>query len=633
MLQKLRDQTQSFGFKLLAGLIVFVLAIFGFGAFNLFLTTDPKVATVDGEGITQSELLSATERERRRIAMQFGQEFDPSMIDPVRLQSMVLDQLITRTLLENAADDFGIAVSQSRVDETVASNPSFQVDGKFQADLYRRSVQAMGYSPQQFLREMGKLLALEQLQNGITQTGLVTDWELRQSARLLNQHRDLAYLPFTGESFSSKVVVSDEDIELRYEENQLDYRTEETVDVAYVELTAESLINDASIKVSEEQIHQAYDAEAAAAQQGDRRRSRHILVQVNDKHSAEQANALLLDLRDRLEHGADFAELAREYSEDPGSAAEGGDLGMVGKGVFDPAFEQALWSLKVGEISQPVKTDFGYHLIRLDEIEVVDYPPFEKQRAEIELRLRRDQAAVLFADRLRELDNLAFEQPHSLDGMAAEMHLQVQSASGVSRTKGEGVFANAPLRDALFANDVLENGYNTPAVEMTDNRAVVARITAHHEPEPIPLDDVRDDIRAELVAERARVLADEAHQAALTRIKAGESVSKVANDYGLRWQTFTLAGRNQTEIPQPVLQTAFTLPRPAQGAKSVGSSVLDDGGHAVVTVTRVVDGDLALMADSEVKNLRQFLQNRAGNIEFGALYATLEADASVKRSE
>lgn len=633
MLQKLRDQTQTFGFKLLAGLIIFVLAIFGFGAFNLFLNTDPEVASVDGEGITQSELLSATERERRRIAAQFGDEFDPNMIDPIRLQSMVLDQLITRALLENAADDFGLAVSQKRVDAAVTENPAFQIDGKFQADLYRRAVQAMGYTPQAFLKEMSELLALEQLQNGITQTGVLTDWELRQNARLLNQRRDLAYLPFTVEGFSPQVTVSDEEIELRYTENELDYRTEETVDVAYVELTAESLINDASITVSEDEIRDAYDAEAAAALLGDRRRSRHILIQTSENRTDEQAKDLLLDLRDRIEHGADFAELAREYSEDPGSAAQGGELGMVGKGVFDPEFEKALWSLEIGAISEPVKTEFGYHLIELEEVDVAQYPPFEEQRANIELRLRRDQAALLFIDRLRELDNLAFEQPHSLDGIATEMNLQLETASAVSRSKGEGVFANAALRDAVFATDVLDNGYNTAAVEMTDNRAVVARVTAHHAPEPIPLDEVREDIRAEIVAEKARVLAQESQQAALARVEAGESVTLVADDYGVRWQTFTLASRNETDIPQPVLQAAFKLPRPVEGAKTVGSSVLEGGGRAVVTVTRVVDGDLALMAESEVSGLRDFLQRRAGNVDFGALYATLEREASVERPD
>ena len=189
------------------------------------------------------------------------------------------------------------------------------------------------------------------------------------------------------------------------------------------------------------------------------------------------------------------------------------------------------------------------------------------------------------------------------------------------------------MRDAVFSNDVLENGYNTPAVEITDNRAVVARVVARHAPQIIPLSDVRDDIREAIVAERARVEAKESHQAALARIQAGESVSVVANDYQMRWQTFALARRGQDDVPGPVLQAAFALPRPSEGSKIVGQSALDDGGHAVITVTRVVDGDLSLMAETEIESLRGGLIGRAGNLDFDALYATLERAASISRPQ
>ncbi|MFP6835015.1 MAG: SurA N-terminal domain-containing protein [Pseudomonadales bacterium] len=632
-MQKLRDQTQGFGFKLLAGVIIFVLAIFGFGAFNLFLNSDPEIASVDGDEITQNDLALATDRERRRIAMQFGEAFDPDMIDSVRLQSMVLEQLITRTLLQNAADDLDIGVSQQRVDESITNNPAFQVDGQFQAEMYRRAVQAMRYSPQAFLKEMSDLLALEQLQNGLTRTAFRTGWELSQNARLLNQRRDLAFLSFTADEFSAQIDVSEADIELRYLENELDFQTPEAVDVDYVELTSESLINDESIAVSVDEVRSAYDADAAASLLGDRRRSRHILVQVGEERTGEQAMAVLVALKVRLEAGESFAELAQEFSEDPGSSADGGELGLVGKGVFDPEFERALWSLELGGLSEPVLTDFGYHLIRLDEIETAQYPSFETQQASIEVRLRRDQAAGLFSDRVRELDNLAFELPDSLQGIAAELSLEAKAAAGVSRDQGEGVFANVELRDAIFSNDVFEKGYNTAAVKLSDNRAVVARVTAHYPPQSEPLADVRDDIRTEIISERARVAAEESHEAALARIQAGESVTVVANDFRMRWQTFALSKRNHIDVPGSVLDAAFKLPRPAAGTKSVGESALDDGGHAVVTVTRVVDGDLAIMAESEIENMREFLDELAGNLDFSAFVATLEQAASISRPD
>lgn len=629
MLQKLRDQTQSFGFKVLAGVMIFVLAVFGFGAFNLFVNSDPEVASVNGEEITQSELLVAMEREQGRIAAQFGEGFDPSLIDGARLQAAVLDQLIARQLLGQAVDELGFGVSQSRVDEAVTANPAFQVDGRFDAELYKRRVRQLRYTPQQFHRETGALMALEQLRRGLTETAFLTDWEVRQSARLLSQKRDIAYLAFTEDDFLPLVEVSDEEVATRYAENELEYRTEETVDVEYLELSAEGLVNDESISVSEAAIEETYAADSAEALSGDRRQARHILLEVGASRTAEQAENELNAARERIVGGADFASLAEELSEDPGSAALGGDLGMVAKGIFDPAFEQALWELEVGEISEPVRTDFGYHLIQLDAVDVRELPPLSEQRDDIELRLRREQAEELFSERLREFDNLAFEQPDGLEGIAAALALETQSVAGVSRSRGDGVFANASLRDAVFASEVLDNGYNTQAVALTDNRAVVARVKARYEPEAIPLDDVRDDLRAAIASEKARVALRQAQQNALARVRSGESVSAVADDYGLGWQTFELVSRSSADAPRAVLSAAFSLPRPGEREKSVGEATLDDGSVAVVTVTRVVDGDVSVMAEREIESMRGFLGNRVASLDFAGLTTTLEREASI----
>lgn len=629
MLQKLRDQTQSFGFKVLAGVMIFVLAVFGFGAFNLFVNSDPEVASVNGEEITQSELLVAMEREQGRIAAQFGEGFDPSLIDGARLQAAVLDQLIARQLLGQAVDELGFGVSQSRVDEAVTANPAFQVDGRFDAELYKRRVRQLRYTPQQFHRETGALMALEQLRRGLTETAFLTDWEVRQSARLLSQKRDIAYLAFTEDDFLPLVEVSDEEVATRYAENELEYRTEETVDVEYLELSAEGLVNDESISVSEAAIEETYAADSAEALSGDRRQARHILLEVGASRTAEQAENELNAVRERIVGGADFASLAEELSEDPGSAALGGDLGMVAKGIFDPAFEQALWELEVGEISEPVRTDFGYHLIQLDAVDVRELPPLSEQRDDIELRLRREQAEELFSERLREFDNLAFEQPDGLEGIAAALALETQSVAGVSRSRGDGVFANASLRDAVFASEVLDNGYNTQAVALTDNRAVVARVKARYEPEAIPLDDVRDDLRAAIASEKARVALRQAQQNALARVRSGESVSAVADDYGLGWQTFELVSRSSADAPRAVLSAAFSLPRPGEREKSVGEATLDDGSVAVVTVTRVVDGDVSVMAEREIESMRGFLGNRVASLDFAGLTTTLEREASI----
>lgn len=633
MLQKLRDQTERPIFKVLVAAIIVTLAIFGFGALNLFINTDPTVASVNGDDISQSTLMQEAERERRRLAMQLGENFNPDMVDPARMQSMALDQLISRTLLEQEADNLGLGASSQQINEIIVSNPNFQVDGKFEENTYRRVVQMMGYTPQTFMRLMGELLKLDQLRNGVVQTAFVTDTDVRRSAQLLNQRRDLAYLEFDVEDAAQGIEVSDDDVELRYHENELDYMSDESVDVAYVELTVSDLMNDPSISVSEEDLAAAYEADKKAHPPEEKRDASHILLEVNDQRSAEAAETEIKAIRDRIEAGESFSDLAREYSEDPGSADKGGELGLVGKGVFVPEFEDALWSLSEGEVSQPVRTQFGYHLILLNSVVEEKYPPFEQVRADIERRIRREQAEALFRERTRELDNLAFEQPQSLEGLADSMGLEIKTADGVTRDAGTGIFGNVALREAVFTDDVLERGYNTPAVDYVDDRAVVARVVAHHEPALRPLEEVADTIREAIVDERARVQVQEAAAQALARIEAGESVSDVASDSGLEWQTVELARRNQPGVPREVLDTAFAMMRPPEDGKRAGQTSDATGDRYVITVTRVQDGDVATMTENEIAQVRNLLAQREPAVDFEAFYNTLKDQASIRRIE
>jgi peptidyl-prolyl cis-trans isomerase D len=631
MLQKLRDQTQSLAFKVLVGLIIFVLAIFGFGAFNLFLTRDPTIASVNGKDITRNILQRETDRERRRLAAQYGENFNPDMIDPVLLQNSVVNQLINRMLLTQAADDLGMGASDKQVHQIIVENPNFQIDGQFQESAYRRVVSMLGYSPTEFLNLTGEMIGIDQLRNGIAETAFNTEWELRRHARLLGQRRDIAYLAFTEEVFLDTAAVTDEDVRLRYEENLLDYMTEESVDLAYVELTLDALMHDPSIEVTEEDLKHAYEADKAEAVLDEQRDSRHILIAVNDERTTDQAIALANELKQRIEAGEDFGELAKEYSEDPGSAAAGGELGPVGKGLFAPEFEEALWALEPGQLSEPVTTEFGVHLIQLNKIVTSEFPPFEELRGQIEERMRREQARTLFVDRVRDLDNLAFEQPDSLDGIAEQLGLEVGTVEGITRSSGSGIFGNETLRQSVFTDEVLEQGYNSPAVEYLDNRAVVARVTARHEPQSIPYEEVADDIRDQIARERARLEVESAYAAALAGVEAGESVVEVAEDAGLTWQTHELARRNQAGIPAEVLTAAFNLPRPVDGNKRVGSAQGANGERYVITLTRVADGDLSTMTEAEIDGMRQYLARRASNMDFEGFFNALEEDASVKR--
>ena len=632
MLQKLRDRTQRTGFKIIVALLVFALAFFGFGAFNVFAPGDPEIASVNGDEITQGMLEVEAERQRRRLMLQLGDELDPETIDPLALQAAALEQLVGRKLLEQAIDDLGLSASQSQVDEIVTSDPNFQIDGTFNENLYRRGVSALGYSAPQYLDEMATLLSLDQLRETITNTTLLPLWEIRLLNGLMNQRRDIAYLPFTVENFSEGIEIGPEEVQTYYDEHQAEFETEETVDVAYVELTWQALRDDPGIEIDAEAVRGEYETSKANAPSEEQRASSHILLRITEERGEEQTLAQLGELRERIESGEAFADLARDYSEDPGSAAAGGELGSVGKGIFVPEFEQVLWGLAaVGELSAPVKTEFGYHLIRLDGIEIEPYPSFEEQRADIEGTLRDAAAREMFKDRIRELDNLAFELSDSLDGIAQELDLEQKAVAGITRTSGEGIFVNAGLRDALFETDVLLDGNNSAAVEYEDGRAVVARVVERYPPSVESFEAVRPRIEEMLIEQAARTALLAARSAALQQIREGASVTAAADAHGLAWETFELAARSEQAVPAGVLAAAFALPKPADGGRSVGEASLGDEGEAVVTVTRVVDGDLAALSEAELETMRTYFASRGGSLEFAALQAALAADADIER--
>ena len=634
MLQKLREQTQGTGFKILVGAIIVVLTLFGFGATNLFMGGDPELAQVGSFSITQNQLATETERERQRLLSQMGPDFDPSNIDRLQLQEYVLQQLINRQVLYQATDELGIAVSPETVNDELINSPAYQVDGQFNEAIYRQQLRALGYTPLSFVEEFSNALSAETLQAGIYGSVSMPDWELTEIVRIISQRRDIAYLPLTVEQFSENVEVTEEEVTLRYNENQSDYMTPLTVDVSYLQMSAEDLVDDSSIEITEADLLSLYEDERALALADEQRDSAHILIQINQDRSDAEALAAITDIQNRIAAGEDFSELAKQYSEDAGSAVAGGDLGPAGKGIFDPAFENALWNLQEpDDISEPVLTNFGYHLIQLKNIVVPEYPEFDTMKEQLTLRAREIQAQDLFIDKALELERAAYEERFSLDNTAATMGLSVTKVPAVSQSGGnEDPLLNDPaVNSVLFSSEVLE-GTNSDAIELNDTQIVVVRVDKQYEPEPVPLDQVADEIRGDLVREKALAAIEAAKAEGMQRLTAGESVTEIARDLGSRWQTFELAARANSgqNIPNAVLEAAFDLARPLPGKKSVGMSDLPDGA-ALITVTRVIQGDPTTTTDAEIEQLRQVAENRAARLDFQGLFEAARQQLGVKQ--
>ena len=630
MLQRMRDGAQSLGARIMVGIIVVVLTVFGFGAFNLFAVGEPVAAVVDGEEITEAALEAETERRRRNLLAQLGEDADPSLIDTQALRTATLDGLVQRTLLTQFAGDLGIAVSDAGLSREITANPEFQVDGAFDEDRFRATLASAGFSPLSYQERVAADERLTQVTGAIADTALVADREVRDAARVLLQRRDIAYLPVLSEPFIAAVELADEEIEARYESELDRYHTPETVDVEYVRLSFAAVM--AEQDVTEAELRTAFDeAERDRLAAGDtaRRRGAHILLEVGDERSEEEAVALLNATRAEVEAGADFADKARALSEDAGSAAAGGDLGLAERDAFVEPFADALWELAPGTMSAPVVTEFGVHLITLLEIEAVPAPTFEASRDALAETVKRQRAAEGFDERLRLMDEIAFEESDTLAGISETMGLAIAATAGITRDAGEGPFTDAALRQALFQPDVLVEGYNSPAIRVGED-AVVARVATRHPPAERPLDEVREEIRAIMAAERGGEQAAVATLAALAQLREGTEVSEIAAAVESEWVVREDVSGSADGAPQAILNAAFKLDPPPPGGRSAIDVETPPDGYALVAVTRVEPGDYAAMTEADRATLRDQLATLAEDRDLTALIESLRATADIE---
>ena len=643
MLQQLRDQTQSTGFKILVVAIILVLTLFGFGATNIFLGTVPSVANVGDYEVTENVLAIETERERRRIITQMGPEFDPADIDRLQLQNFALDQLVNRQVLYQATDMLGLAFSDADVNQQLVESPAYQVAGEFNEALYRQQVQMLGFSPPQFIEEVRQGLGSELLRQGVVASGFAQDWEVAQATALLDQRRDIAYLNLDVEKYMDGVDVTEQAIATRYEEDRSVYVTEPTVDVEWVEITLAGLQASVDIDDSEEALRDIYDADVSTLIGNSQRASAHILILVDDTTDEASALQQIEAAAERLANGEEFAVLATELSQDPGSAALGGDLGMMTKGSFDSAFEEGLWALEQpGEVSEPVRSEFGYHLIQLKEIGTVEVPTFDEERAGILARLRSEAAADAFDLAMDDLERRAFEERYELTATAAAINATVQTVQGITQQSQDQAspwkYAENPeIIDSLYSPEGLD-GENSPVVMVSDGVAVVARVSQYNASEERSLEEVRDSIRESLKLESALSQIEADKLDALSQLQAGDSVSAVATGLGERWQRAELATRaggtpqGPANIPQAVLNEAFALPRPVSGGKSVGS-ITGPEGSSLVVVTRVLAGDVDATSEALVDQLAKEVIARDQQLEFAAFFTAAQESVGVSRAD
>lgn len=619
MLQNIRDNSQGWIAKTIIGVIIVLMALTGFDAIMNVASNRNEAAEVNGEPIALGELSRAVDMQRRQLQQRFGGQFDASLLDEKLLRSSALDALIERKLLLQGAAQAGFGFSQPALDQLILLTPEFQQDGKFSAERFDQVIRQMGYDRLQFRQLLEQEMLIGQLQAGLAGSGFVTEEEVRAFAALERQTRDFASL--TLQADSAAVSISDEQLKAYYDEHASEFMTAEQVRIEYVELKKERFFD--QVEVSAEELQAEYEKEIANL--GEQRKASHILLETGDALNDEQARAKLEELRQRILAGEDFAALAKEFSNDPGSAAAGGDLGYAGQGVYDVAFEEALFALQVDQVSAPVKSEFGWHLIRLDDIQAAEVPSLDSLKPQLERELKTQKVEQRFVEVTKELEDAAFESA-DLQQPAQELGLEVREAAPFGREGGEGIAANRQVVQAAFSTEVLTEGANSAALELDPDTVVVLRVKEHRKPEQQPLEQLADTLRDKLRREQAAEQARQRGEALLAELREGKAPS-VAGE----WQSRAATGRDQEGVDPQLLEALFRMPKPASAEQpSFAGLSLANGDYVVLRLQDVGSAGAELGAE-ELAMYRRFLASRSGQQDFQAFQRQLREQAEIER--
>jgi len=552
---------------------------FGIQGYDSFIGSDKTLAKVDGSPITQQEFDQAQRDRIERLRQTFGSDFDPKLLETQEARASILDGIVMNRALANEANKANIIVTTDRLREVLATVPAFQEDGKFSYEKYKAYIASQGLTEPIFEQRVREDLRKQALLQAVVESAIVPKTVADRLDTMLREQREVRELRFTAEQFLPKVKVTDEQVAAFYEKNRSLFETPESARVEFLVLSPETLSGAGAVPEAEARAY--YEQNKARYGAEEQRRASHILItpEGGDKAAAKKkAEQLLGQVKSKP---GDFEKLARENSRDPGSAAQGGDLGFFGKGMMVKPFEEAVFRMKPGEISDVVESDFGFHIIKLTEVKPAEVKPFEQVKGDIERDLKAQQAQKQFAKAADQFTNLVYEQADSLQPAADALKLKVQQADSLTR-RGLAPHINARVVDALFSEESLKSKRNTQAIEVATNTLVSARIVDHKPAAVRPLDEVKAQVR-QLVERREAVrLAKEAGEARLAELR------KQPSDVGFA-PARTIARSNPQGLPPSALNAIMGAPADKLPA-FIGTEV-DNAGFLIAQIVSTKIGE------------------------------------------
>ncbi|MCE7951072.1 MAG: peptidylprolyl isomerase [Xanthomonadales bacterium PRO7] len=567
--------------------------VFG-GFFGIQQYFNPRsetyVATVNGHEISQDEFRDRYNNYRAQTQRMMGAQFDAQEFDTPERKRELLDQMINEQLLLQANEKLGIVVPVTAIREEIMGIPAFQVDGKFNPDQYRLLLASQRKSPEEFEQSVSQDIALRQLTGQIALSSLVTTADVNTYLRLRDQTRDFWFVKLPKPDAGA--AIADADIDAYYKAHADQFMTPEKVSLDYVELDASKMQSDT--KPDDAALKKMYDEQKSKFVSPEQREASHILIAVGKNADAAAQKAALAKaegIEKELKAGKDFATLAKADSDDLGSKTQGGDLGWLEKGVTDPAFESALFAMKKGDVSDPVKSADGYHIIWLRDVHPEAVRSFDEVKDELAKKYVDEQREHEYSDISGKLTDAIYQDPSSLAPAAKALGLEVQKTGLFARSGGTGIATNPAVVKAAFSNSVLSEGNTSDPIELGTDHIVVVRVDQHVKPEPQPLDAVREQIRTTLSAQQSAKAAKERADALLARLRKGEALDKVAAELKLAPVEEKGIGRDAANLEKPLVDAVFALPRPAAGKSVPGMVALNADSYALFQLDAVKEGD------------------------------------------
>lgn len=619
MLQSMKERITGPVAWVIVLLLVVPFAFFGIEQFRSG-GGDPTVAKVNGEKITQSQFQRAYQQQYQRLAQMLGENFRADMINTAGFRQRVLDDMIQERVLSDYADGQGYRVSDSDLIEYLRKQPAFQQDGSFSYDAYKAVLARNGQTPAGFQAVLRNAMAIEQLRDGVLDSGFSTPVEFAVGYQIQNQKRALRYVRFPVAAYLDQVEVSEEQIQARYDEQSERYQAPERIQLAYIELDRDAL--PPTDKPDSEVLRLIYDAEKDIRfSDPEQRLVRHILVEFGADRDAAKAKADAL--KTQLDGGADFADLATAESDDPSSRDDGGSLGWVRRGQYDEAFEDAVFSSPEAQAVGPVESAFGWHLIRVDSIKDAQLRAFEDDAVQAQLLdlFNAREAAQRFEDYAEQIDDLAFQHEDSLQPVAEAIGLEVRTTDWLTRASQSGLMAFDAVRNAAFSDEVLR-GENSELLTVSPTKVLVLRQQAYEAARVRPLEEVSDEIRDELRHEAARERVATLSAEALASVRGDVTLDAIASEHKAELETPGQVTRAQADVPRPILGALFRMPRPTDARPSFETVQLGNGDSALIALDAVSEPS----PEAETAEARQTAQARLRDANSGAEFsAALES--------